>query len=85
MIIKFSVDGKTVSSQKGYTILQALSYINIDIPHLCSYKINSTNTFEKKNNILRCKLCLVKVKKKNENSYSYKYACDEIVEIGVSV
>ncbi|ASJ21825.1 ferrodoxin [Brachyspira hampsonii] len=85
MIIKFSVDGKTVSSQKGYTILQALSYINIDIPHLCSYKINSTNTFEKKNNILRCKLCLVKVKKKNENSYSYKYACDEIVENGMSV
>ncbi|PTY41319.1 2Fe-2S iron-sulfur cluster-binding protein [Brachyspira hampsonii] len=85
MIIKFNVDGKTVSSQKGYTILQALSYINIDIPHLCSYKINTTNTFGKKNNILRCKLCLVKVKKKNENNYSYRYACDEIVENGMSV
>lgn len=85
MIVKFNVDGKTVSSQKGYTILQALSYINIDIPHLCSYKINSTNTFEEKNNILRCKLCLVKVKKKNENDYSYKYACNEIVENGMSV
>ena len=85
MIVKFNVDGKTVSAQKGYTILQALSYINIDIPHLCSYKINNTNTFEEKNNILRCRLCLVKVKKKNENDYSFKYACNEIVENGMSV
>ena len=85
MIVKFNVDGKTVSSQKGYTILQALSYINIDIPHLCSYKINSTNTYEEKNSILMCRLCLVKVKRKNENSYSFKYACNEIVENGMSV
>ncbi|WP_300366466.1 2Fe-2S iron-sulfur cluster-binding protein [Brachyspira sp.] len=85
MIVKFNVDGNTVSAQKGYTILQALSYINIDIPHLCSYNKNNTNTFEKKNSILRCKLCLVKVKKKNENSYSYRYACNEIVENGMSV
>ena len=85
MIIKFTVDGKTVSAQRGYTILQALSYINIDIPHLCSYKINNTNTFEEKNNLLRCRLCVVKVKKKNEETYSLKYACDEIVENGMSV
>lgn len=85
MIVKFDVDGKTVSSQKGYTILQALSYVNIDIPHLCTYKKNNTNSFEEKNSILRCKLCLVKVKRKNEDEYSYKYACDEIVENGMSV
>ena len=85
MIVKFNVDGKTVSAQKGYTILQALSYINEDLPHLCSYKKNNTNTFEEKNNILRCKLCLVKVKRKNENVYSYKHACNEIVENGMSV
>ena len=85
MIIKFTADGKTVSAQRGYTILQALSYVNIDVPHLCSYKINSTNTFEEKNNLLRCRLCVVKVKKKNEESYSLKYACNEIVENGMSV
>ncbi|MEI0526840.1 2Fe-2S iron-sulfur cluster-binding protein [Brachyspira murdochii] len=85
MIVKFNFDGKTVSAQKGYTILQAMSYINIDIPHLCSYKINSTNTYEEKNSILMCRLCLVKVKRKNENSYSFKYACNEIVENGMSV
>ncbi|WP_300716340.1 2Fe-2S iron-sulfur cluster-binding protein [uncultured Brachyspira sp.] len=85
MIIKFNADGNTVSAQKGYTILQALSYINIDVPHLCSYKKSNTNTFEEKNSILRCKLCLVKVKRKNENEYSYKYACNEIVENGMSV
>lgn len=49
MIVKFNFDGKTVSAQKGYTILQAMSYINTDIPHLCSYKTNSTNTYEEKN------------------------------------
>ena len=85
MIIKFTADGKTVSAQRGYTILQALSYVNIDVPHLCSYKINSTNAFEEKNNLLRCRLCVVKVKKKNEESYSLKYACNEIVENGMSV
>ena len=85
MIVKFNINGTTVSAQKGYTILQALSYVNIDIPHLCSYKINNTNTFEEKNNISRCRLCLVKVKKKNEYVYSYKYACNEIVENGMSV
>ncbi|WP_295161838.1 2Fe-2S iron-sulfur cluster-binding protein [uncultured Brachyspira sp.] len=85
MIVKFNVDGKTISSQKGYTILQALSYINIDIPHLCSYKKNNTNTFEEKNNILGCRLCLVKVKKKNEKEYSFKYACNETAENGMSV
>ncbi|WP_028330320.1 2Fe-2S iron-sulfur cluster-binding protein [Brachyspira alvinipulli] len=85
MIIKFTVDGKTVSAQRGYTILQALSYVNIDIPHLCSYKMNSTSTFDKEDNLLRCRLCAVKVKKKNEETYNIKYACDEIVENGMSV
>ena len=86
MIVKFNVDGKMVSAQKGYTILQALSYINIDIPHLCSYKINpSTNTFEPKNTIACCRLCVVKVKRRNEINYSYKFACNEIVENSMSV
>ena len=79
MIIEFNVNDKTVSTQKGYTILQALSYIGIDIPHLCSYKINCTNNL-KQISLLRCKLCLIKVKKINEDSYNFKYACNEIVE-----
>ena len=31
MIIKITVDGKDIYSQKGWTILKALSYLKIDI------------------------------------------------------
>ena len=82
MIVRFNFNGREISSQSGYTILKALSYIGIDIAHLCYYKLDRIKDFEeeKENDLLKCKLCLVKVKKKNEEEYSLKYACNEIVE-----
>lgn len=90
MIIKITVDGKNIYSQKGYTILKALSYFKIDIPNLCDYKFDNENTnnnlsFVRDEKELNCKLCLIKVKRKNEESYSFKYACNEIVENGMEI
>lgn len=96
MIISFVVDNKEVSCQKGYTILKALSYVNIDIPHLCNYglsNVNNINYLNENNNLshiksewdLNCKLCIVKVKKKNEDDYKYTYACNEIIESGMDI
>ena len=96
MIISFVVDNKEVSCQKGYTILKALSYVNIDIPHLCNYgfsNINNINYLNENNNLshiksewdLNCKLCIVKVKKKTEDEYKYTYACNEIIESGMDI
>ena len=90
MIIKITVDGKNIYSQKGYTILKALSYFKIDIPNLCDYKFDNENTnnnlsFVRNEKELNCKLCLIKVKRKNEESYSLKYACNEIVENGMEI
>lgn len=88
MIIKITVDGKNIYSQKGYTILKALSYLKIDIPNLCNYKsdnINENFSFVRDERELNCKLCLIKVKRKNEESYSLKYACNEIVENGMEI
>ncbi len=88
MIIKITVDGKNIYSQKGYTILKALSYFKIDIPNLCDYKSENTKnnfSFARDERELNCKLCIVKVKRKNEESYSLKYACNEIVENGMDI
>lgn len=90
MIIKITVDGKNIYSQKGYTILKALSYLKIDIPNLCDYKsdnINIKSNFSsaRDERELNCKLCLIKIKRKNEESYSFKYACSEIVENGMDI
>ena len=92
MIIKITVDGKDIYSQKGWTILKALSYLKIDIPNLCDFRFNNINNAENKNlsfiteeNKLNCKLCIVKIKRKNEDSYSFKYACNEIVENGMNI
>ena len=90
MIIKINVDGKDIYSQKGYTILKALSYFKIDIPNLCDYNFDNDNTnnnfsFVRDEKELNCKLCLIKVKRKNEESYNLKYACNEIVENGMEI
>lgn len=87
MIVRFNFNGREISSQSGYTILKALSYVGIDIAHLCYYKLDKIKDFEeeKENDLLKCKLCLVKVKKKNEEEYSLKYACNEIVENGMDI
>ena len=92
MIIKITVDGKDIYSQKGWTILKALSYLKIDIPNLCDFRFGNINNAENKNlsfiteeNKLNCKLCIVKIKRKNEDSYSFKYACNEIVENGMDI
>ena len=89
MIIKITVDGKNIYSQKGWTILKALSYFKIEIPNLCDYNYNenTNNNFScaRDEKELNCKLCLIKVKRKNEESYSFKYACNEIVENGMEI
>ena len=87
MIVRFNFDGREILSQSGFTILKALSYVGIEIAHLCYYKLDRIKDFEeeKENDLLRCKLCLVKVKKKDEEEYSFKYACNEIVENGMYV
>lgn len=92
MIIKITVDGKDIYSQKGWTILKALSYLKIDIPNLCDFRFDNINNAENKNlsfiteeNKLNCKLCIVKIKRKNEDSYNFKYACNEIVENGMDI
>ena len=43
MIIKIIVDEKDIYSQKGWTILKALSYFKIEIPNLCDYKLDNDN------------------------------------------
>ena len=89
MIIKITVDGKNIYSQKGWTILKALSYFKIEIPNLCDYNYNdNTNnnfSYARDEKELNCKLCIIKVKRKNEESYSLKYACNEIVENGMEI
>ena len=92
MIIKITVNGKDIYSQKGWTILKALSYLKIDIPNLCDFRFDNINNAENKNlsfiteeNKLNCKLCIVKIKRKNEDSYNFKYACNEIVENGMDI
>ena len=88
MIIKITVDGKDIYSQKGYTILKALSYFKIDIPNLCDYyteNINNNLYSIRDERELNCKLCLIKIKRKNEENYSFKYACNEIVENGMDI
>ena len=89
MIIKITVDGKNIYSQKGWTILKALSYFKIEIPNLCDYNYNenTNNNFScaRDEKELNCKLCIIKVKRKNEESYSLKYACNEIVENGMEI
>lgn len=91
MIIKITIDEKDIYSQKGQTILKALSYLKIDIPHLCNEycgninNINDNLDFIKDEKELRCKLCLIKIKRKNEDSYNLKYACNEIVENGMDI
>ena len=49
MIIKINVDGKDIYSQKGWTILKALSYLKIDIPNLCDFRFDNINNAENKN------------------------------------
>ena len=49
MIIKITVDGKDIYSQKGWTILKALSYLKIDIPNLCDFRFDNINNAENKN------------------------------------
>lgn len=85
MIVRFNFDGREILSQSGFTILKALSYVGIEIAHLCYYKLDRARDFYEDNDLLRCKLCLVKVKKKDEEEYSFKYACNEIVENGMYV
>lgn len=88
MIIKITIDGKDIYSQNGQTILKALSYLKIDIPHLCnelSLNINNNLNFIKDEKKLRCKLCLIKIKRKNEDTYNLQYACNEIVENGMDI
>ena len=90
MIIKIIVDEKDIYSQKGWTILKALSYFKIEIPNLCDYKLDNDNinnnlSFVRDEKELNCKLCLIKVKRKNEESYNLKYACNEIVENGMDI
>ena len=46
MIVRFNFNGREISSQSGYTILKALSYVGIDIAHLCYYKLDKIKDFE---------------------------------------
>lgn len=92
MIIRFTLDGKVISSQKGYTILKSVSFLNIEIPHLCNYEMDNINNYKnysrnlnsleyiKDEKELQCKLCLVKIKRKYDRDFKYAYACNEVVE-----